>query len=75
LKVHVKDGRIIDVVGEPDDPVQAGGLCVKGPMMTQLVYNRFRLTHPLKRISGEKGASDSLFEQISWDEALSLDCS
>ncbi len=70
LKVHLKDGRIIDVLGEPDDPVQAGGLCVKGPMMTQLVYNRFRLTHPLKRVAGQKGASDSRFEPISWDEAL-----
>src|SRR4051794_18635688 len=36
LKVHLKDGRIIDVTGEPEDPVQDGGLCVKGPMMTQL---------------------------------------
>jgi formate dehydrogenase (coenzyme F420) alpha subunit len=70
LKVHVKDGRIIDVVGEPNDPVQAGSFCVKGPMMTQLVYNRFRLTHPLKRVSGEKGSPDSQFEPISWDEAL-----
>jgi anaerobic selenocysteine-containing dehydrogenase len=70
LKVHVKDGRIIDVLGEPDDPVQAGGFCVKGPMMTQLVYNRFRLTHPMKRVAGEKGSPDSQFEQISWDEAL-----
>ena len=47
LKVHLKSGRIIDVRGEPGDPVQAGELCVKGPMMTQLVYNRFRLTKPL----------------------------
>ncbi|MEI2583953.1 molybdopterin-containing oxidoreductase family protein, partial [Scytonema sp. PRP1] len=70
LKVHVKDGRIIDVLGEPDDPVQAGGFCVKGPMMTQLVYNRFRLTHPMKRVAGQKGSPDSQFEQISWDEAL-----
>lgn len=70
LKVHVKAGRIIDVVGEPKDPVQAGGLCVKGPMMTQLVYNRFRLTRPLRRVSGEKGSSDSRFEPMSWDEAL-----
>lgn len=69
LKVHVKDGRIIDVLGEPDDPVQAGGLCVKGPMMTQLVYNRFRLPRPLKRVAGEKGSPDSKFEQISWEEA------
>ena len=70
LKVHLKDGRIIDVVGEPDDPVQAGGFCVKGPMMTQLVYNRFRLTRPMKRVAGEKGSPDSKFEPISWDEAL-----
>jgi anaerobic selenocysteine-containing dehydrogenase len=37
LKVHLKDHRIIDVRGEPDDPVQAGGLCVKASLMTQLV--------------------------------------
>jgi len=72
LKVHVKNGRIIDVLGEPDDPVQAGGFCVKGPMMTQLVYNRFRLSRPMKRVSGEKGSPDSKFEPISWEEALEL---
>ncbi len=70
LKVHLKDGRIINVLGEPDDPVQAGGFCVKGPMMTQLVYNRFRLTQPMKRFAGDKGSPDSKFEPISWSEAL-----
>ncbi|HEY4001515.1 MAG TPA: molybdopterin-dependent oxidoreductase, partial [Candidatus Xenobia bacterium] len=70
LKVSVKDHRIIDVVGEPADPVQAGGICVKGPMMTQLVYNRHRLTQPLKRVSGDKGDPSSTFAPISWDEAL-----
>ncbi|MGV0103646.1 molybdopterin-dependent oxidoreductase [Nostoc sp. DSM 114160] len=72
LKVHIKDGRIVDVLGEPDDPVQAGGFCIKGPMMTELVYNRFRLKYPMKRVAGEKGSPDSQFEQISWDEALSI---
>ncbi len=70
LHVHLKSGRIIDVVGDKDDPVQAGGLCVKGPMMTQLVYNRFRLHTPLKRVGGDKGSPESKFEAISWDEAL-----
>jgi anaerobic selenocysteine-containing dehydrogenase len=70
LKVHVKAGRIIDVEGEPDDPVQAGGLCVKGRLMTQLVYNRFRLKQPLRRVGGEKGSPDSKFVAVSWDEAL-----
>jgi anaerobic selenocysteine-containing dehydrogenase len=72
LKVHIKSGRVIDIQGEPDDPVQAGGLCVKGPMMAQLVYNRYRLQTPLKRVSGTKGFSDSRFQPISWDEALAL---
>ena len=70
LKVHLKAGRVIDITGEEADPVQAGGLCVKGPMMAQLVYNRHRLTTPLKRVAGAKGSSDSKFQPISWDEAL-----
>ncbi len=72
LKVHLKDGRIIDVLGETADPVQAGGLCVKAEMMTQLVYNRFRLTKPMKRVGGEKGSAESKFEACSWDEALDI---
>ena len=71
LKVHLKDGRIIDVTGETADPVQAGGLCVKGEqLMTQLVYNRFRLRTPLRRGGGEKGSPDSRFEPCTWEEAL-----
>ncbi len=55
LKAHIKDGRVIDVLGEPEDPAQAGGLCVKGPMITRLVYDRYRLRQPTKRAGGEKG--------------------
>jgi formate dehydrogenase (coenzyme F420) alpha subunit len=72
LKVHLNNGRIIDVRGEPDDPVQAGGMCVKGPMMTQLVYNRFRLTRPLQRVAGDRGDPTAKFEPISWERALQV---
>lgn len=72
LKVHLKDGRIIDILGEPGDPVQAGGLCVKAEMMGQLVYNRFRLTKPMKRVGGDKGSPESKFEACTWDEALEI---
>lgn len=72
LRVQVKAGRVIGVVGEDRDPVQAGELCVKGPMMIQLLYNRFRLTKPLKRIAGAKGDPNSKFEPVTWDEALGL---
>ncbi|MFD0974704.1 molybdopterin-containing oxidoreductase family protein [Plantactinospora endophytica] len=72
LRIGLKVGRIIEVRGEPDDPVQAGNLCVKGPAMTELVYNRHRLTTPLRRVSGTKGSSTSVFAPVSWDEALDL---
>ena len=72
LKVRLRAGRVVDITGETADPVQAGGLCVKGPMMTQLAYNRLRLTTPLKRVGGAKGSPDSKFEPVSWDEALGI---
>src|SRR5262245_3989296 len=66
LRVAKKGGRIIEVRGEPDDPVQAGELCVKASMMMQLVYNRHRLTRPLRRVAGEKGSAESLFAPVTW---------
>ena len=70
IKVHKKSGRIIGVRGEEADPVQAGNLCVKGPMMTELVYNPKRLLTPLKRVRGRKGDPASQFVAVTWDEAL-----
>jgi anaerobic selenocysteine-containing dehydrogenase len=70
IQVAKKSGRIVEIRGEPDDPVQAGHLCVKGPMMSQLVYNPRRITRPMKRVSGRKGDPASVFAPVSWDEAL-----
>ena len=39
--------------------------------MAEMVYNRFRLTTPLKR-TGVKGSPDSKFTPITWDEALEM---
>jgi len=68
LKVHLKDGRIIDVLGEPDDPVQAGGFCVKGPMMTRL--QSLPPNSSNEASWRREGSPDSKFEPIDWDEAL-----
>ncbi|MDF1662537.1 MAG: molybdopterin-dependent oxidoreductase [Planctomycetota bacterium] len=72
LNVHMKAGRVIDITGEENDGVQAGGFCVKGPMMLQLIYNNERLKTPLIRVSGEKGSEDAKFKPASWDEALTV---
>lgn len=72
LLVGLRANRVISVRGDAEDPVQAGNICVKAPMMAQLAYNPLRLTKPLRRVGGEKGSPDSRFEPVSWDEALDL---
>ncbi|PZG42764.1 oxidoreductase [Spongiactinospora gelatinilytica] len=72
LTVQLKAGRVIGISGRTDDPVQDGNLCVKGPMMTELLYNPLRLTTPLRRVGGAKGDPASRFESVSWDQALDL---
>src|SRR5262245_548760 len=59
LQVGLRANRVISVKGEERDPVQAGNICVKAPMMAQLVYNPLRLTTPLRRVGGRKGSPES----------------
>lgn len=66
--VHVKNGRVFNVYGEPEDPVQRGKLCAKGQSIPQLLYNKYRILRPLKRV-GPKPSEK--FEPISWDQAYS----
>ena len=67
--VHVKDGRITKIEGDPDFSTNRGTLCSKGLAFQQLVYHPDRVTHPLKRV-GRKG--EGQWKRISWDEALDL---
>jgi formate dehydrogenase major subunit len=38
-KVYVKDGRILDIEGNPESPISAGHLCPKGAATYQLTVN------------------------------------
>ena len=75
--LSVRDGELINLEGDPDHPINQGGLCPKGATMFQLrniidpetrepVKNPERQTKPLVR---HAGASD--WEEISWDDAIS----
>ena len=66
--VHIKDGRVVKVEGDPASPLNKGILCTKGLATVEYVYHPDRLQHPLKRI-GQRG--EGKWQQISWDEALS----
>ena len=64
---HVKDGRIIKIEGNPNDPNSRGRLCARGQAGLNHQYHPERLLYPLKRV-GERGAGQ--WKRISWDEAL-----
>jgi thiosulfate reductase / polysulfide reductase chain A len=69
--VHVKDGIITKIVGDPESPISKGSLCVKGQSSLGLVYHSDRLKYPVIR-RGERGEGN--WHRISWDEALNKIC-
>ncbi len=49
LNVYVKDGKVIDIEGNPDSPINHGTLCPKGSATFQYTVNSSRLTQVLYR--------------------------
>ncbi len=69
IKVHLKDGQVRYIEGNPDHPVNKGVLCGKGSAGIMTQYAPARLRAPLLRV-GERGAGE--FKEISWAEALDI---
>ena len=69
IRVHLKNGAIRYIEGNPNHPVNRGVLCAKGSAGIMQHYSPARLRKPLLRV-GERGAGD--FKEIEWDEALRL---
>ena len=49
LNVYVKDGKVLDIEGNPDSPINRGTLCPKGAATFQYTVNSSRLTQVLYR--------------------------
>ena len=64
---HVKNGRVIKLEGNPDDPMSKGRMCAKGLSGIQAIYHPNRNKYPMKRV-GKRG--ENKWKRISWDEAL-----
>ena len=69
IRVYLKDGTVRFIEGNPDHPVNRGVLCAKGSAGIMQHYSPARLQKPLRRV-GERGSGE--FEEIEWEEALSL---
>ncbi|TEU12846.1 MAG: twin-arginine translocation signal domain-containing protein, partial [Anaerolineales bacterium] len=68
--VAAADGRVVNVEGDPDHPINQGALCSKGMAMAQLntvdgEVNPYRLTNVLYRAPGSDG-----WEEKTWDWAI-----
>ena len=71
IKVHLKNGEVRFIEGNPDHPLNQGVLCAKGSSGIMKQYSPARLTRPLRRKAGaERGAGE--FEPISCEEAFSI---
>ncbi len=65
--VHIEDGKVTRVTGDPEHPMNRGFICVKGRAQPDLLYHPDRLKYPIKRI-GQRG--EGKWQIITWDDAL-----
>jgi formate dehydrogenase major subunit len=65
--VSVKGGKIINIEGNPDSPINRGTLCPKGAASFQLAVNPLRSTKALYRKPGGAG-----WEQIDLNKAIDM---
>lgn len=65
VKVHTKEGRIVDILGDEEHPANKGSFCPKGLLAYLHGNHARRVTQPLLRV--DRGEA---FRTASWDEAL-----
>ncbi len=63
--VKAREGRAIKIEGNPEHPVNQGGLCARGQAGLQGLYDPDRLRTPMVKDGGA-------WKAISWDEGLAL---
>lgn len=62
---HTKNGRVVNIEGDPEHPINEGSLCSKGAALYQVANNPLRVTKPKYRASGA-----SEWKEVEWDWAL-----
>lgn len=63
--VHTKRGKVVNIEGDADHPINEGTLCSKGAASLHIVNNERRLTRPRYRAPGS-----TKWEVKSWDWTL-----
>ena len=63
--VAVEGGKIVNIEGDPDSPINEGSLCPKGTALYQVANNGERLTMVRHRAAGATDWTD-----MNWDDAI-----
>jgi formate dehydrogenase major subunit len=63
--VGTAGGKVVNIEGDPDHPINRGTLCSKGNSVAQLVNNDRRVTKPMYRAPGSQA-----WKEVEWDWAL-----
>jgi len=71
IRVHLRNGEVRYIDGNPDHPLNRGVICAKGSSGIMKQYSPARLTKPLMRKPGtERGAGQ--FVEVSWNQAFDV---
>ncbi len=66
IVAQVREGRVIKLEGNPEDPIGQGSICARGQSALQGLYNPDRLGTPMVRLEGDG------LKKVSWEDALRL---
>lgn len=75
IRVRTREGRAVKVEGNPNSPVNRGGLCALGQASLQALYDPDRVREPQKKQSRGyererlRAPTKPVFSAVSWDDA------
>ena len=64
--MYTEDGKVVKIEGDPDGPLNKGGVCLKCLSQIQTLYSLAMCC--IHEARGERGQNK--WEAISWDERL-----
>ena len=72
VKVVTKDGKLIRIEGDDDNPITQGRVNALNLALREYTYSPDRIIYPMKRDPADRGKD--CWERISWDEAIDIFC-
>ena len=70
VRLHVKDGELIKIEGDPEHYITKGALCARALAIKEYMYHPDRILYPIKRAKEDRGKDK--WERITWDEAIEM---